>query len=123
LEISYGLAKSARRDPRIVPALTWFTRLASSDLVVVQPLDAAGALIAGRLRAEQPVPPTGKRRSGSKPEQRAGWLLDIQIAACAWVSGAAVVTANRRDFDALRVLLAGLYPSTPPLDVQDPPEL
>jgi predicted nucleic acid-binding protein len=71
----------------------------------------------------QPTPPTGLRRAGTKPEQRAGWLLDLQIAACAWAHGHAVATDNRRDFDAISDLLGALYPTVPALDVIDAPAL
>ncbi len=121
MEIAYGLAKAARSAPSGNAALAWFTRLASSDLVVTLPLDAAGAVVAGRLRAVQPTPPTGLRRTGTKPEQRAGWVLDLQIAACAWAHGHTVATDNRRDFDAISDLVAALYPAVPALEVIDAP--
>ncbi len=69
----------------------------------------------------QPAPPTGARRRGTKPEQRAGWVLDIQIAACAWTHGRQIATENRHDFEILRDLITKLYPDTPPLDVTPPP--
>lgn len=103
--------------------LAWFTRLATSDLVVTLTLDAAGAVVAGRLRAAQPAPPTGARRARSRAEQRAGWVLDLQIAACAWTHGYGVATANRHDFDAIAELLAALYPAAAPLEVVDAPAL
>lgn len=79
--------------------------------------------MAGRLRALQPSPPTGRPRAGPKPEQRAGWVLDLQIAACAWAHGHSVVTDNRRDFDAISDLVAALYPSVTALEVIDAPAL
>ena len=124
LEISYGLARAAPSWASADAGLAWFTRLATSDLVVTLPLDAVGAVVAGRVRAAQPTPPTGgQRRAGTKPEQRAGWILDLQIAACAWAHGRAVVTANRRVFAVISVLIAALYPATPPLEVLDAPAL
>jgi hypothetical protein len=86
-------------------------------------LDAAGSVLAGRLRAVRPTPPTGLRHAGTKPEQRAGWVLDLQIAACAWAHGHAVATDNRRDFDAISDLIAVLYPTVPALEVIDAPAL
>ena len=69
----------------------------------------------------QPVPPTGARRKGVKPEQRAAWVLDIQIAACAWTQGRQIATENHHDFEALRDLIKKLYPDTPPLAVTPSP--
>lgn len=123
LEIAYGLARAAHGSGSGDAALAWFTRLATSDLVVTLPLDAAGGVVAGRLRALAPTPPTGLRRAGTKPEQRAGWLLDLQIAACAWAHGHTVATDNRRDFDAISNLVAALYPSVPTLEIIDAPAL
>lgn len=123
MEIASGLAKATRAWGFGGAPLAWFARLATSDLVVTLPLDAAGAIVAGRLRAAQPTPPTGLRRAGTKPEQRAGWVLDLQIGACAWVHGHAVATANRRDFDAIADLIAALYPGVSPLEVIDGPAL
>jgi predicted nucleic acid-binding protein len=110
-------------DNRPVPALAWFIRLIASDLVEILSLDRAAAILAGQLRALRPVPPTGARRKGVKPEQRAGWVLDIQIAACAWTHGREIVTENRRDFEALRDLIAQLHPDTSPLAVTPPPTI
>jgi predicted nucleic acid-binding protein len=123
MEIAHGLGKAARSSERGHGALTWFTRLVTSGLVAVLALDVAAAVVAGRLRAVYPVPPSGERRSGTKPEQRAGWLLDLQIAAAAWVAGHSIVTHNRRDFETIAHLIADLYSTVPPLDVLDPPPL
>jgi predicted nucleic acid-binding protein len=120
LEIAYGLARvEATRHT----GLTWFTRLAVSDMVVTLPLDTHAAIVAGRLRAAHPMPPTGQRRSGTKPDQRAGWILDLQIAACAWAHGHALATHNRRDFDVIAELITALYPNVPALEIRDPPSL
>jgi predicted nucleic acid-binding protein len=120
LEIAYGLAKSdVTRDT----ALVWFTRLATSDMVSTLPFDGHGAVVAGRLRAAHPHPPTGARRAGTKPDQRAGWVIDLQIAACTWTHGHALVTHNRQDFDVIAAMISGLYPTVPTLEVLDPPAL
>ena len=121
MEVVRGLQATAADKPGIALALTWFVGLAASDLVEILALDRAAAIVAGRLRAMQPTPPTGARRKGVKPEQRAGWVLDIQIAACAWTHGRQIVTENRHDFEALRDLIAKLYPDTLPLVVAPPP--
>jgi predicted nucleic acid-binding protein len=102
-------------------ALTWFVRLVASDMVEILSFDRPAAIVAGRLRAMQPTLPTGARRKGVKPEQRAAWVLDIQIAACAWTHGRQVATENRNDFETLRDLIAELYPDTSPLAVTPSP--
>jgi predicted nucleic acid-binding protein len=121
MEVVRGIRATAARKPRIGPALTWFVRLVTSDLVEILSLDRPAAIVAGRLRAERPAPPSGARRKGVKPEQRAGWVLDIQIATCAWTHGRQIATDNLRDFEVLRDLIAQLYPDTPPLVVTPPP--
>lgn len=121
MEVVRGLQATATSRPSIVPALTWFVGLVTSDLVEILSLDRPAAILAGRLRAMQPTPPTGARRKGSKPEQRTAWVLDIQIAACAWTHGRQIATENRRDFEILRDLIAKLYPDTPTLAVNPPP--
>jgi predicted nucleic acid-binding protein len=121
MEVVRGLQASAGDDPRIAPALPWFLRLVTSELLEVLSLDRAAAILAGRLRALQPRPPTGARRKGAKPEQRAAWVLDIQIAACSWTHGRGIATENARDFEALRDLIARLYPEVSPLVVTEEP--
>ncbi|MEA2196470.1 MAG: hypothetical protein QOJ25_521 [Solirubrobacteraceae bacterium] len=120
-EMSYGLAKAASATGSANVGLAWLARLSASDLVMTLPLDEVAALVAGRVRAAQPVPPTGARRSGTKPDQRTAWILDIQIASCAWAHGHALATDNRRDFAAIAELIAGLYPAAGRLEVIDPP--
>jgi predicted nucleic acid-binding protein len=117
MEVVQGLQVGAADDSRMALALAWFTRLASSDLVEVLPFDRPAAVVAGRLRALHPTPPSGARRKGVKSEQRAGWVLDIQIAACAWTHGRGIATDNLRDFTTLRELIADLYPHVSPLTV------
>jgi predicted nucleic acid-binding protein len=121
MEVVRGLQTRSAAKPGIALALTWFVRLIASDLVEILVLDRPAAIVAGRLRAMQPTPPTGARRKGVKPEQRAGWVLDIQIAACAWTHGRQIATENRHDFETLRDLIAKLYPDTSPLIVASPP--
>jgi predicted nucleic acid-binding protein len=121
MEVVRGLQAAAAGKPGIALALTWLVGLLTSDLVDVLALDRTAAILAGRLRALQPTPPTGARRKGVKPEQRAGWVLDIQIAACAWTHGRDIATENRHDFEVLSELIAKPYPDTPPLVVASPP--
>jgi predicted nucleic acid-binding protein len=121
MEVVRGIQATAAGKPRIAAALAWFVGLVASDLVEILSLDRPSAIVAGRLRATQSTPPTGARRKGVKPEQRAVWVLDIQIAACAWTHGRELATENLHDFEVLRELIAKLYPDTPPLVVIPPP--
>jgi predicted nucleic acid-binding protein len=121
MEVVRGLSGAAATRPRFAIALEWLIGLVASDLVEILSLDRPAAIVAGRLRATQPTPPTGARRKGVKPEQRAAWVLDIQIAACAWTHGRQIATENRHDFETLRELITTLYPDTPPLAVNPPP--
>ena len=126
MEVARGIQATASAASRPIgdrptPALRWFIGLVASEAVEILSLDRPAAIVAGRLRAMHPAPPTGARRKGVKPEQRAGWVLDIQIAACAWTHGRQIATENRRDFEALSALIAQLYPDTPPLVVAAPP--
>lgn len=122
MEVGYGLAKTAARDDAFRAAHAWFVRLTSGGLVAVQELDGDAALVAGRLRAEHPLPPTTTRkRKGPKADQRTGWVLDMQIAACTWVAGGWLRTGNRGDFDAIADLLEQLYPDGPRLRVEPAP--
>jgi predicted nucleic acid-binding protein len=119
MEIAYGLAHTPTTRSG---ALAWFTRLAVSSLITVLPLDVTAGVLAGRLRAMRPTP-AGVRRTGTKPDQRAGWVLDLQIGACAWAHGHQLATHNRRDFDVIAALIKTMYPTVPTLDVVDPPAL
>ena len=126
MEVVRGVQAIAAREPRpigdrLAPALAWLVRLVASDLVEILSLDRPSAILAGRLRATHPIPPTGVPRKGVKPEQRAGWVLDIQIAACAWTHGRDIATENRHDFEVLRGLIAQLYPNTTRLGVTPSP--
>ena len=121
MEVVRGLQATAASKPGVALALTWFVRLVASDLVEILSFDRSAAIVAGRLRAMQPTPPTAARRKGVKPEQRAAWVLDIQIAACTWTHGRQIATENRHDFEALRDLITELYPDTPPLAVTPSP--
>lgn len=121
MEVVRGLQATSADKPGIALALTWFVGFIASNLVEILALDRPAAILAGRLRAMQPTPPTGARRKGVKPEQRAGWVLDIQIAACVWTHGRQIATENLHDFETLRDLIAKLYPDALPLVVAPPP--
>lgn len=102
-------------------ALRWYGALLGNPLLDVLVLDADAADLAGRLQASLPHPPaTARRRSGHRTQQRLGWLMDIQIAACAYTNGYAITTENRHDFEVLRDLIATLDPVAPPLAVREP---
>ena len=121
METVRGLQATAASNPKMAAALRWFTTLVTSDLVEILALDRSAAILAGRMRALQPTPPTGTRRKGTKPEQRAAWVLDIQIASCAWTHGREIATENHGDFRILSELIAALYPDAPPLEVVGSP--
>jgi hypothetical protein len=88
--------------------------------VRVVPLGLRGSVLAGRLLAALPHPPTGpKRRHGTRARQRAAWALDAQIAACAFAAGYGVLTENVADFTVLREAIQRLVPGVPPLVVTD----
>jgi predicted nucleic acid-binding protein len=120
MEVVTGIQAAAERDTRLASVLAWITRVLTSGLVEVLALDRSAAIVAWRLRELHPTPPTGARRKGTKPEHRAGWVLDIQIASCAWTHGRELVTDNTRDFEILRDLIADLYPDTSALTVTGP---
>lgn len=89
-------------------------------------LASEAALLAGRLRAMLPIPPTGPtsrsaRERGTKPERRVAWIADIQIAATAWLAGEAVCTADQGHFEALGEAIAKLFPGERKLQVLPPP--
>lgn len=120
-EIAYGLQRRGD-DERFVSALAWFTELFAAEVVGVLPLSREAALLAGRLRAIHPVPPSvarGDRRS--KPERRVAWSADIQIAAAAWLAGRPLRTADRGHFEFLAAAIAALYPAEGELEILDPP--
>lgn len=121
MEVVRGLQAAASSGPRMATALGWFIGLVASNLVEILSFDRSAAIVAGRLRATHPIPPTGVRRKGVRPEQRAGWVLDMQIAACVWTHGRQIATENRHDFETLRDLITELYPDTPSLTVHPPP--
>jgi predicted nucleic acid-binding protein len=122
MEVVHGLQVAAARDgSSLGAALGWFVDLVCGELVEVLPLDREAAVVAGRLRALHPGPPPAAGHPRGRT--RAGWRLDEQIAACAWVHGRTLATDNERDFRLLGELIAGLYPGTTPLVVEGAREL
>jgi predicted nucleic acid-binding protein len=126
-EIAFGLEQRAGADARFAVLLRWFTDLLDAGVVEVLPLNWDAALLAGRLRATRPTPPTGGRsRKGRsrdpKPERRVAWIADIQIAATAWLAGEDVCTADRDHFEALSNVIADLFPDENNLEVLPPPQ-
>jgi predicted nucleic acid-binding protein len=123
-EVVHGLQRHTRHDEGFHVRLDAFTALLSHALVNVVPLGSAGAVLAGRLLALLPHPPTGRgRREGTRTRQRAAWALDVQIAACAFAGGYGILTENVADFAVLREAIARLAPGVPPLVVRDACEL
>jgi hypothetical protein len=75
----------------------------------------------GRRQSSLPHPPTtARRRPGHRTQQRLSWLVDIQIAACAYTNGYSITTENRHEFEVLRDAIATLDPGAPPLGVRGP---
>lgn len=115
MEVVHGLQAAAADQPPVAGALPWFVDLVCGELVEVLPLDREAAVVAGRLRALHPVPPAAAGQPRGRT--RAGWRLDAQIAACAWVHGRRLATDNERDFRLLGELISELYPGTTGLSV------
>jgi predicted nucleic acid-binding protein len=105
-EVTFGLARAAARDARFGAQLSWLEGLVHGPEVRVLPFDRDAGLLAGRLRALGPHPGgTGRRDPRAKPERRVAWVLDLQIAATAWVAGCDLATENRSDFARIADLL------------------
>jgi len=122
-EISYGLGRRSDEE-RFENALRWFAEILRAGLVEVIPVTREAALLSGRLRVLHPAPPAaGRRRSDPrpKPERRVAWVADIQIAACAWLNGQAVCTADQGHFALLGEAIAELFPAHGRLEVLPAP--
>ena len=118
-EIARGLERRAA-DAAFAQRPGALVALLMHPLLRVVPFDRAGALLAGRLLARLPHPPSGpRRREGTRARQRAAWALDVQIASCAFAGGYGILTENVADFAALRDAIATLVPDVPPLVVRD----
>lgn len=119
-EVVRGLHAHIQVDSGFHAPADWFAAFLDHSLVRVIPFEGASAVLAGRLLARLPHPPTTRRRRhGRRPRQRAAWALDIQIAACAFAGGYGVLTENVDDFAVLRDAIADLLPDVPPLAVTD----
>jgi len=119
-EVVHGLHAHLRFDAAFHSSADWFAALLEHTLVRVLPFDCASAVLAGRLLASLPLPPTGRRRrEGTRARQRAAWALDVQIAACAFAGGYGVLTENVEDFAVLRDAIAEMLPAVPPLAITD----
>lgn len=98
----------------------WLGTLVAHSLVRIVPFAMTSAVLAGRLLALHPHPPTrNHRRHGTRAQQRAAWALDVQIAACAFAGGYGLLTENVEDFGVLRDAITELLPDTRPLAVTD----
>lgn len=119
-EIVRGLTKLRHEHDRSIAR--WFGRLFRDELTEVICFDRRAAELAGRLLSLHPHPPTrNHRRHGTRSQQRAAWVLDVQIAACAFARGYGVLTENIDDFAMLRDAIAKLLPNVRPLVVSDAP--
>lgn len=121
LEVAYGYQRQIR-DPRFRALLDWLTHLLASNTFHAVSLDGRAALVAGRVRAEVPHPPETRRSDRrSKTMRQAAWLLDIEIAATAYMAGLELATENGWDFESIARVLATLFPHAEPLVVVGPP--
>ena len=118
-EMARGLQLRAVRGG-VDRSFDWLSALIAHSLIRIVPFAATSAVLAGRLLALHPHPPTrNHRRHGTRAQQRAAWALDIQIAACAFAGGYGLLTENVDDFAVLRDAIAELLPGIPPLAVTD----
>jgi predicted nucleic acid-binding protein len=118
-EMARGLQLRAVRG-NADPGFEWLGALVAHSLVRIVPFAMTSAVLAGRLLALHPHPPTrDHRRRGTRAQQRAAWALDIQIAACAFAGGYGILTENVEDFEQLRDAIGAMLPGTPPLAVSD----
>jgi predicted nucleic acid-binding protein len=123
-ELARGIQLRIARDLRFVARMRRLKELLGHPSVEVVPFDRRSAVLAGRLLAIAPCPPTGRnRRHGTRSRQRAAWALDIQIATCAFANGYGILTENVHDFGVLRDAISALLPDVPPLEVADAREL
>jgi hypothetical protein len=53
--------------------------------------------------------------------RQAAWLLDIEIAATAYMAGLDVATENRHDFESIAGVLGALFPRAEPLAIVPAP--
>lgn len=124
LEVAYGLRSGADSgDERFARQLGWLVgEFLAEPPARLLPLEPRAALLAGEIRARRRIPPTGVPRVGrSKAEARVAWVLDIEIAATAWVAGCDLATADAVHFQAIADLIANLAPGAPPLRILPPP--
>jgi predicted nucleic acid-binding protein len=120
-EISHGLWLKASQQ-RFLDLFDWFSELIENRVIGLVPFDSDAALLAGHLRALEPVAPSvasGDKRP--KPERRVAWVADIQIASTAWVAGEPLVTADRDHFDHISGMIASLYPDHGGLEILGAP--
>lgn len=120
-EVAWGDARAMASQPRSWQLLRWLSRFLARPDVTVLPLTREAAFAAGRTRASCPFPARSRRDPRSKPDRRAAWVNDIQIASTAWTFGLPVATENVADFTRLSELLAELYPRAKPLEVLPSP--
>ncbi len=119
-EVVHGIHAHIRIEEGFHAPADWFAELLEHSLVRVIPFDEPSGVLAGRLLALLPYPPTGRRRRpGTRSRQRAAWALDVQIAACAFAGGYGVLTENVDDFAVLGGTISELFPDVPPLVVTD----
>lgn len=119
-EVVYGWSR--RDDQRARASLRVLLEAVVAGVVLVLPLTAEAAILAGRLRAAGREPPAARPGDGrTKAERRMSWRMDMLIAATAYVHGRGVATTNGGDFERIAALLRQAAPGGPPLDVVPAP--
>lgn len=121
-EVSRGFhEKLEAGDQRFDNLLDWLEGFLGSGLVDLLPFDDRAAIVAGRVRARRPFPPSANtRRTDRGAEGRVSWFMDVAIASTAWAAGLDIVTPNRVDFEAIADELEALAPGSPRLVVGTP---
>jgi predicted nucleic acid-binding protein len=102
-------------------AAWWVTEVLGSDGLRLVPTDRAALVAAAQVRARAPHPPGPRRGGQTTPDQRVGWVFEIQIAACCWRYGLPLVSPNHADFALIGAILDDLYPGQPHLELRGSP--
>ncbi len=122
VEIAHGYQQALERRPEFAALLRWIElEVVGERVCTIVAVDGFAAFVAGRLRAQAPLPAAAKGDKRTKAARRASWHLDLDIAACCFAAGHDVATANASDFARIADVLAGLYPKAPRLEVVGSP--
>ena len=118
VELAHGYQQALDRRPEFGTLLRWIeNEVVDERVCTVIAFDAWAAFIAGRLRAQAPLPPARKGDKRSKAARRRSWHVDLDIAATCFAAGHDVATENVDDFARIADVLTELYPTAPRLEV------